>query len=320
MTMSAFGVEHADISKARGDRGARKAAQAAALSAQQQAALHSATGRRDLAAVERYAQRFHEAQAAHHTPKVLTALRHVVGKRDYDAAERRALEAKGDARPGGRFPIANAEDVEHAERLWSKAKPADRAFIRRRAAQLGVSLKDTAFAGSGKHGAGDARGRKMFAEQRAIGKSAFGVDDSRIAKADGRRANTAAGVAGVGAIGAGAVSVRARRRSRQADVAAADSRYRARGFDARNVAYSEAAEDAARMGQPSHVASYATRAKWEAAAAERLRDRSERLGRASRRFTAHSRLAGAAAAGLGALATGSALAASHRKAPDDGRG
>lgn len=68
---------------------------------------------------------------------------------DYSADARRKAKAKGNAMPnpsGGppRFPINNAADLANAIRLAGNAKgdPAKvRAFIKRRAAALGLSAK-----------------------------------------------------------------------------------------------------------------------------------------------------------------------------------
>lgn len=66
-----------------------------------------------------------------------------------DAATRKKLASKGKALPdggtgsGGRFPIRNAADLKKAIRAVGRARPEDRAkvraFIKRRAAALGLS-------------------------------------------------------------------------------------------------------------------------------------------------------------------------------------
>lgn len=57
------------------------------------------------------------------------------------AAARRSAEAKGDAMPGGRFPIRNASDLSNAKHDIGRVKPSDRpavkAFINKRAKALG---------------------------------------------------------------------------------------------------------------------------------------------------------------------------------------
>lgn len=60
----------------------------------------------------------------------------------HDAAERRSMAKKGQALPGGRFPISDREDLRKAIRLAGHAKgdkAAVRAYIKRRAAALGLS-------------------------------------------------------------------------------------------------------------------------------------------------------------------------------------
>lgn len=66
-----------------------------------------------------------------------------------DTATRKQLASKGKALPdggtgsGGRFPIRNAADLKKAIRAVGRARPEDRAkvraFIKRRAAALGLS-------------------------------------------------------------------------------------------------------------------------------------------------------------------------------------
>lgn len=52
---------------------------------------------------------------------------------------RRAAEAKGDAMPGGRFPIRNASDLSNAKHAFGRAndKPAVKRWIDKRAKELG---------------------------------------------------------------------------------------------------------------------------------------------------------------------------------------
>ena len=61
----------------------------------------------------------------------------------HDTADRRQLAKKGQAMPGGRFPISDREDLRKAIRLAGHAKHASqsqvRAYIKRRAAALGLS-------------------------------------------------------------------------------------------------------------------------------------------------------------------------------------
>lgn len=61
---------------------------------------------------------------------------------DYGAEQRRKMAGKGQALPGGRFPINDANDVRKAVRLAGHAKGdagSVRAYIKRRAAALGCS-------------------------------------------------------------------------------------------------------------------------------------------------------------------------------------
>ena len=55
------------------------------------------------------------------------------------ASARRSAESKGDAMPGGRFPIRNAKDLSNAKHDFGRAndKPAVRRFIDKRAKALG---------------------------------------------------------------------------------------------------------------------------------------------------------------------------------------
>lgn len=60
----------------------------------------------------------------------------------HDTADRRSMAKKGQALPGGRFPISDGEDLRKAIRLAGHAKGdqgAVRAYIKRRAAALGLS-------------------------------------------------------------------------------------------------------------------------------------------------------------------------------------
>lgn len=62
---------------------------------------------------------------------------------DVSDAARRAAAAKGDAMPGGRFPIRNKTDLANAIRAVGRAPASDRdavrRFIIRRAKALGAS-------------------------------------------------------------------------------------------------------------------------------------------------------------------------------------
>ena len=64
---------------------------------------------------------------------------------DYNTAQRRALAGKGDALPGGRYPIANSADLSNAIQAVGRAaggepgREAVRRFIIRRAKELGQS-------------------------------------------------------------------------------------------------------------------------------------------------------------------------------------
>lgn len=63
---------------------------------------------------------------------------------DYGQPERKKLAGKGQALPGGRFPIKDANDLAKAIRLAGHAKGdqgAVKAYIKRRAAALGLSSK-----------------------------------------------------------------------------------------------------------------------------------------------------------------------------------
>ncbi len=55
------------------------------------------------------------------------------------ASARRAAEGKGEAMPGGRFPIRNASDLANAKHDFGRAndKPAVRRWIDKRARDLG---------------------------------------------------------------------------------------------------------------------------------------------------------------------------------------
>jgi hypothetical protein len=55
------------------------------------------------------------------------------------AAARRSAESRGDAMPGGRFPIRNASDLSNAKHDFARAndKPAVRRWINKRARDLG---------------------------------------------------------------------------------------------------------------------------------------------------------------------------------------
>lgn len=58
---------------------------------------------------------------------------------DVSANARRSAAAKGQAMPGGRFPIRNAQDLANAKRAVGRAKNPGpvRAFINKRAKALG---------------------------------------------------------------------------------------------------------------------------------------------------------------------------------------
>lgn len=60
---------------------------------------------------------------------------------DYNTAARRKLQSKGQALPGGRFPIHDKVDLGKAIRLAGHASDQARvrAYIKRRAAALGAS-------------------------------------------------------------------------------------------------------------------------------------------------------------------------------------
>lgn len=61
---------------------------------------------------------------------------------DHNTAARQKLTAKGQALPGGRFPIADKADLKKAIGLAGHAKGDQakvKAFIKRRAAALGAS-------------------------------------------------------------------------------------------------------------------------------------------------------------------------------------
>lgn len=64
---------------------------------------------------------------------------------DFSAEQRKNLAQKGDALPGGRFPIRNRSDLENAIRAVGRAKggsagrDAVRRFIIKRAKALGLS-------------------------------------------------------------------------------------------------------------------------------------------------------------------------------------
>lgn len=63
---------------------------------------------------------------------------------DYGSAQRKTMAGKGQALPGGRFPIKDSNDLAKAIRLAGNAKGdqgAVRAYIKRRAAALGLSSK-----------------------------------------------------------------------------------------------------------------------------------------------------------------------------------
>lgn len=60
-------------------------------------------------------------------------------KKAYTAAQRRAMAKAGTAMPDGSFPIADATDLGNAIRL--ARTPAQRAFVRKRAAALGATAK-----------------------------------------------------------------------------------------------------------------------------------------------------------------------------------
>lgn len=63
---------------------------------------------------------------------------------DYNTEQRRKMAGKGQALPGGRFPIKDGRDLEKAIRLAGHAKGDQakvRAYIKRRAAALGLSSK-----------------------------------------------------------------------------------------------------------------------------------------------------------------------------------
>ena len=57
------------------------------------------------------------------------------------AEGRREARAKGDAMPGGRFPIRNKEDLSNAKHAFGRAKdkPKVRAWINKRAKDLGAA-------------------------------------------------------------------------------------------------------------------------------------------------------------------------------------
>lgn len=61
----------------------------------------------------------------------------------HDTEDRRQMAKKGQAMPGGRFPIKDREDLRKAIRLAGHAKHASqsavRAYIKRRAAALGAT-------------------------------------------------------------------------------------------------------------------------------------------------------------------------------------
>lgn len=56
---------------------------------------------------------------------------------------RKALAAKGQAMPGGRYPITNRSDLENAIRAVGRTdaakRPAVKSFIKKRAAALGLT-------------------------------------------------------------------------------------------------------------------------------------------------------------------------------------
>lgn len=60
---------------------------------------------------------------------------------DYNTDQRRKLQGKGQALPGGRFPIADKEDLRKAIHLAGHASDQARvrAYIKRRAAALGAT-------------------------------------------------------------------------------------------------------------------------------------------------------------------------------------
>jgi hypothetical protein len=63
---------------------------------------------------------------------------------DYDTPQRKKMAGKGQALPGGRFPIKDGSDLAKAIRLAGHAKGDQgsvRAYIKRRAAALGLSSK-----------------------------------------------------------------------------------------------------------------------------------------------------------------------------------
>lgn len=63
---------------------------------------------------------------------------------DYGQPKRREMAGKGQAMSGGRFPIKDANDLQKAIRLAGQAKgdkAAVKAYIKRRAAALGLSSK-----------------------------------------------------------------------------------------------------------------------------------------------------------------------------------
>lgn len=63
------------------------------------------------------------------------------GVADFSTSERLTLAKKGDAEPGGRFPIRDTGDLQNAIRAYGRSKTPGqtRAFIIQRAKQLGAT-------------------------------------------------------------------------------------------------------------------------------------------------------------------------------------
>jgi hypothetical protein len=61
----------------------------------------------------------------------------------FTQAQRKTLAAKGQAEPDGSFPIRNGSDLDNAIRAYGRSsdKPATKAWIVKRAKELGMSSK-----------------------------------------------------------------------------------------------------------------------------------------------------------------------------------
>ena len=62
---------------------------------------------------------------------VVTPAEAELSKQPVSTERRKAMASKGQAMPGGKFPIADVEDLKRAIKSYGRAKESDRAKVRR---------------------------------------------------------------------------------------------------------------------------------------------------------------------------------------------